>query len=132
MSEGDTIINAVIGAVVTVVLSFTGFSPILGGMVAGYLQKGERAGGIRVGALSGAIAALPFLLLFLLFFVFGGFFLTGPMVSDGMGTSMAVPGRFVFVLLFGFVFALIWSVGLSALGGYLGVYIATETDVGGS
>lgn len=132
MSEGDTIINAVIGAVVTVVLSFTGFSPILGGMVAGYLQKGERAGGIRVGALSGAIAALPFLLLFLLFFVFGGFFVTGPMISDSMGTSMAVPGGFVFVLLFGFVFALIWSIGLSALGGYLGVYIGSETDVGGS
>ncbi|WP_138006173.1 DUF5518 domain-containing protein [Halalkalirubrum salinum] len=132
MSEGDTIINAVIGAVVTVVLSFTGFSPILGGMVAGYLQKGDRTGGIRVGALSGAIAALPFLLLFLVFFVFGGFFMTGPMISDGMGTGMAVPGGFVFVLLFGFVFALIWSVGLSALGGYLGVYIATETDIGGS
>ncbi|MDG5777399.1 DUF5518 domain-containing protein [Haloarculaceae archaeon H-GB2-1] len=124
MSEGDTLINAVIGAVDTVVLSFTGFSPILGGMVAGYLQRGDRAGGIRVGAISGAIAALPFLLLF---FVFGGFLFTGSMMGGGMG----VPGGFVVVLLFGFVFALIWSVGLSALGGYLGVYIATETDVGG-
>lgn len=124
MSEGDTLINAVIGAVVAVVLSFTGFSPLLGGMVAGYLQRGDRAGGIRVGALSGAIAALPFLLLF---FVFGGFLFTGSMLGNGMG----VPGGFVFVLLFGVVFAFIWSVGLSALGGYLGVYIATETDVGG-
>jgi hypothetical protein len=117
-------INAVIGAVVTVVLSFTGFSPILGGMVAGYLQRGDRAGGIRIGAISGAIAALPFLLLV---FVFGGFLFTDSMMGGGMG----VPGGFVFVLLFGFVIALIWSVALSALGGYLGVYIATETDVGG-
>jgi hypothetical protein len=124
MSEGDTLINAVIGAVVTVVLSFTGFSPILGGMAAGYLQRGDRADGSRVGAISGAIAALPFLLLF---FVFGGFLFTGSMMGEGMG----VPGGFFVLLLFGFVFALIWSVGLSALGGYLGVYIATETDVSG-
>lgn len=123
MGEGDTVINAVIGAVVTVVLSFTGFSPILGGMVAGYLERGDRADGIRVGALSGAIAALPFLLLV---FVFGGFMFTGSMMGDGMGFA----GGFVFLLLFGFVFALVWSVALSALGGFLGVYIATETDVG--
>lgn len=123
MGEGDTLINAVIGAVVTVVLSFTGFSPILGGMAAGYLERGDRADGIRVGALSGAIAALPFLLLV---FLFGGFMFTGSMMGDGMGFA----GGFVFLLLFGFVFALVWSVGLSALGGFLGVYIATETDLG--
>jgi len=123
MNEGNTFVNAVIGAVVTIVLSFSGFSPILGGMVAGYLQRGDRSGGIRVGALSGGIAALPFLLLFV---VFGGFLFTGSMMNGGMG----IPGGFVVVLLFGFVFALVWSVGLSALGGYLGVYIATETDLG--
>ena len=123
MSEGDTLINAAIGAVVTVVLSFTGFSPILGGMVAGYLQRGDRAGGIRVGAISGAIAALPVLLLF---FVVGGFVFTGSTMGGGMG----VPGGVVVVLLFGVVIALVWIVGLSALGGYLGAYIATETDVG--
>jgi hypothetical protein len=123
MSEGDTVVNAVVGAVVTVVLTFTGFSPILGGIVAGYLQRGERVDGARVGALSGAIASLPFLLLFL---TFGGFLFTGSMMGGGMG----VPGEFVVVFLFGVVFALVWVVGLSALGGYLGVYLATETDVG--
>lgn len=124
MSDGDSLINAVIGAVVTVVLSFTGFSPILGGIAAGYLQKGDRSDGIRVGAISGAIAALPFLLLV---FVFGGFLFTGSLIGGNTGVSIG----FVFVLLFGFVFALFWSVGLSALGGYLGAYLATETDVGG-
>lgn len=74
MSEGDTLLTAVIGAVVTLVLSFTVFSPLLGGGVAGYLQRGNRAGGIRVGALSGAIAAIPFLLLLS---VFAGFVFTG-------------------------------------------------------
>lgn len=124
MSEGDTFINAVIGAVVTVVLSFTGFSPILGGMVAGYLERGSRSGGVRVGALSGALAAIPFLFLV---FLIGGFLFSSPMMGGGFG----VPGGFVFVLLFGLVFAFFWTVGLSALGGYLGVYLATETDVGG-
>lgn len=132
MAEGDTFMNAVIGAVVTAILSFTGFSPLLGGMAAGYLQKGEPAGGVRVGALSGALATLPFLLLF---FVFSGFLFTGSMMGrgmgGGMGGGMGVSGGFVVVLLSGFVFALVWSVGLSAIGGYLGVYIATETDVGG-
>ncbi|MEF8815025.1 MAG: DUF5518 domain-containing protein [Halovenus sp.] len=123
MGEGDTLLNAVIGAVVTLVLSFTGFSPILGGMAAGYLQRGDRAGGARVGALAGAIAALPFLLLFS---VFGGFFFTGSRMGGGMG----VPSSFLPFLLFGLAFALVWSIGLSALGGYLGAYIATETDVG--
>ena len=122
MGEGDTGINAILGALVTVVLSFTGFSPLLGGMVAGYLQRGTRAGGIRVGALSGGIAALPFLLFL---FVFGGFLFTGSMMAGSMG----VPGSFVLVLLFGIVVALVWSVGLSAIGGYLGVYVVTETDV---
>ncbi len=124
MSEGNTVLNAIIGAVVTIVLSFTGFSPILGGIVAGYLQRGDRAGGIRIGALSGAIAAIPFLLLFV---VFGGFVFTGSMMGGGMG----LPGGFVVLLFVGLVFALIWSVGLSAIGGYLGVYIATETDLRG-
>jgi hypothetical protein len=48
--------NALIGAVVTVVLPFVPFSPLLGGAVAGYLQERD---GFRVGAPSGAIAAVP-------------------------------------------------------------------------
>ena len=123
MGEGDTFVNALVGAVVTVVLSFTGFSPLLGGGVAGYLQRGERSDGIRVGALSGAIAAIPFLLLF---GVFGSFVFTGSMMGPGMG----VAGATALVFIFGFVFALAWSVALSAVGGYLGVYLATETDLG--
>ena len=123
MGDGDTLLNALIGAVVTVVLSFTGFSPLLGGGVAGYLQRGERSDGLRVGALSGAIAAIPFLLLFGLF---GGFVFTGSMMGPGMG----LPGATALVFVFGIVFALAWSIALSAVGGYLGVYLATETDLG--
>lgn len=125
MGEGDTVINALIGAAVSVVLSFTAFSPILGGGIAGYLQRGSPADGIRVGALSGAISSIPFLLFFGLFssVLFAGPFRGTP----GFGFA----GGFIVIILIGFVFAIAWTVGLSALGGYLGVYIATETEYGG-
>lgn len=122
MARGDTLLNAGIGALVTVVLSFTVFSPALGGAVAGYLQREDERAGVRVGALSGALAAIPFLLF--LFFI-GGIVSAGSMMGGGMG----VPGGFAVVLIFGFVFALVWSVGLGALGGYLGVYLRAETDL---
>lgn len=128
MGEGDTLVNAVVGAIVTVLLSFTAVSPILGGGVAGYLQRGEPMDGARVGAISGAIATIPFALF--LWIVFGLFF-AGPAMG-GMGPEMGIPGAFgvfaLFVLLAGFL----WSVVLSGVGGFLGAYLATETDVGGS
>jgi hypothetical protein len=125
MAKGDTLLNAGIGAVVTVVLSFTMFSPLIGGAVASYLQREDSSSGVRVGALSGALAALPFLLF--VFFV-GGFVFAGPMFGGPGG--MGVPGGFAVLLLVGFFFALVWSVGLGALGGYVGVYLRNETDIG--
>ena len=118
--------NALIGAVVTVVLSFTGFSPLVGGGVAGYLQRGERMDGARVGAISGVFATIPFVLLFSAFF---GFVLTGSMMGGGMDSGMGFPGPFGAFFLFVFVFGFLWNTVLSAAGGYLGVYVATETDV---
>lgn len=109
-SESNTLVNGLIGAVVTVLLSFTVFSPILGGAVAGYLEKAD---GVRVGAISGAIAVLPLLLFGVLFF---GVFAVG-----GMPVAMGL----IFLPIL-FVFAVIWVVGLSALGGYLGVYLRSE------
>lgn len=123
MAEGDTYLNALIGAVTTVVLSFTVFSPILGGGVAAYLQGGERSDGARIGALSGVIAAIPLVFLFV---VFGGFFFTGAVMGPGMGASRVMG----LLLVVGLVFGLVWNVALSAAGGYLGVYLLTETDIG--
>ena len=71
MGKDDTLLNALLGALVTVVLSFTGFSPILGGAAAGYLQQNGPGDGARVGALSGLVASLPVLLVFILFAEFG-------------------------------------------------------------
>lgn len=109
-SESNTLINGLIGAVVTVLLSFTVVSPIVGGAVSGYLEKTD---GVRVGAISGGIAILPLLLLGVLFL---GLFTTG---------LMPVAVGLLFVL-FVFVFGVVWTAGLSALGGYLGVYLRDE------
>lgn len=120
MGEGDTFLNAVIGGVVTVVLSFTGFSPLIGGAVAGYLQEETRKSGATAGALSGALAFIPFLFVLFLFFAF---FLAGPLTNGGVG----LPGSVELILLFViFPLALFWNVGLGAVGGYLGAYVREE------
>lgn len=105
----STFVNALIGAAVTVVLSFIPLSPVLGGAVAGYLQGAD---GVRVGGISGAIAALPMVLAFVLFAsVF-------TIVPEG-----SVGGFLALVGLLGLV-AMAYSVLLSMLGGFLGVYVA--------
>ncbi|RXK46670.1 DUF5518 domain-containing protein [Halorientalis pallida] len=114
----DSTMNALIGGVVTIVLSFTGFSPILGGAVAGYLNQRD---GVRVGTLAGLIALVPLILgLFFfggvlgLFSIFGG---RGAMMAGGIG---------LIITLFAFAFVSAIIVGLSALGGYVGEYLYTE------
>jgi hypothetical protein len=122
MAQGDTLLNALIGAIVSVVLAFLPFSTVLGGAVAGYLQQESREDGLRVGAYSGLIAAIPILLFVMLIgtvFFFGAYF--EPQAAIG----------FVFVF-FALAVALVYAVGLSALGGYLGAYIADEYDLRGS
>ena len=126
MGQGDTLLNALAGAAVTVVLSFTGFSALLGGAVAGYLQNQGRGDGARVGAISGAIATIPFVLLVV--FVFGAFgLMSGMMMRGGMSGPDAMGAGFG-LLAFGLFLVLVvaWNVGLGALGGYLGVYVGQE------
>jgi hypothetical protein len=114
----DSTLHALIGAVVTVVFSFVPFSPVFGGGVATYLNDADTSDGVRIGALSGLVAAVPLLLLgLLLFVVFGLFAVGGPGGRMGVGLG----GLFV-VLLLGVV-GIAYTVGLSALGGYLGAYL---------
>lgn len=111
----STAVNALIGAAVGIILSFVPLSTLLGGAVAGYLEGGEPRDGMTVGAFAGGIMLIPIVLLgtfALLFFL--GFGTGGSVVAFGF---MAV-----FVLAIGAVY----SVGLSAVGGYLGVYVRHE------
>lgn len=109
-SGSPTWVNALIGAVVTVVFSFTIVSPVLGGAVAGYL---DRTGGAKVGAIAGVLAILPLFLLLVPVFGLVGF--------------VGLPGAlvFVFVPIVVLVIAM-YTVALSALGGFLGEYLYRE------
>jgi len=129
MAEGDTFVNAAIGAVVGVVLSgFVPFSPVLGGAVSGYLQGGDREGGVRIGALAGAIMLVPMLILFVV--VVGPIFLAvlgmSGMGMGNMGLAGAIGGAF---FLFALLLGLVYTVGFAALGGWLGNYVRYETDI---
>lgn len=119
MAEGDTWLNAFVGAVVTIVFSFLPVSPAFGGGVAAYLQGGSRRDGASVGALSGGIAAIPLAFLF----AFVGMFVLGFGLTLDAGVSFLV---IVPLLLFVIVVSVAYSAALGAIGGYLAVYLDEE------
>jgi len=119
MVERTELRNAAIGAVVTIALSFTGFSALFGGGVAGYLQREPPKRGARVGAISGAIAIVPVLLVLLFGFV----------LILGQPSALGIPGgaELAIILLVMFPLLFAWIIGLSAVGGFLGAYVRSET-----
>lgn len=119
MAEGDTLINAVIGLVASIVLSFLPFSPLLGGAVAGYLQGGDSSDGLRVGAISGTIGLVVGAVVLVLFVVVFGVFLSGTAGAE----AGLLGGLGLVVLLGGSLVSAVYLVGLSALGGSLGNYV---------
>ena len=122
MSERSQAVNALIGAAVTIVLTFIPFSSVLGGGVAGYLEGGEFRDGVRVGTLAGLFAAVPVLILF--FFV--GSIISFGLMGMGGGRMLAAGGAFA---VFAFLFVLIYLIGLSALGGGVGAVVKGDADV---
>ena len=115
MNTDNTLLNAVIGAVATVGLSFTGISPVLGGALAAYLEGGETGDGLRVGALSGLIASLP--LAGIVAFALVVFSLGGDL-------GVAVGGGLLVLAIV--AVAVGYTVALSALGGVIGIYVKNE------
>ncbi|USZ66816.1 DUF5518 domain-containing protein [Halorussus salilacus] len=113
--DPNTLLNALIGAVVTVITApLLPFAAIFGGAAAGYLQRGDFAEGAKIGAISGAIAAVPAVLLVWLVF---GFFLIGADPLFGFSVVIA---------LVVFFFVASYLVGAGALGGALGAYLRRE------
>lgn len=106
----DSGLNAVVGAMVTAVASFLPISPLFGGAVAGYLSRDR---GLRVGGLSGVLAAVPLLAVFA--------FLGVGLATAGFGVVAAV---LVLATLLGVAFTVV----LSAVGGYLGVALADRRE----
>lgn len=114
--DRSTLLNALVGAVVSVVLSFLPFSPLVGGAVAGYLERGDDETGLKVGALSGAIAAIPILLIFGI--IFGGLTVAALFEGEPAGGALFTGILLVVVLL-----VLLFVVGVSAVGGLVGAVL---------
>lgn len=126
MTEGDTLANALIGAVVTVLTStvVVPVAPIVGGAVSGYLEGGSRNDGARVGALSGLIALLP--LVFFLALI-GNFVLAVLVGTDAPFPGLGGAGLLALGLLS--VGAAVYVVVFGALGGWLGNYLKHDAEL---
>ncbi|WP_114576831.1 DUF5518 domain-containing protein [Saliphagus sp. LR7] len=115
-----TIVNAVVGAVAAVVLAFLPFSTVLGGAVSGFLEGEDGRAGTLVGALAGLITLLPF----------AGLGLLGLAVLSAWLGVLGVPagGIAAMIVVVGLVTAaaVVYTVGFSAAGGYLGAVLARE------
>jgi hypothetical protein len=110
----NTVLNGVIGGIVAVVLSFIPLSPIIGGAAAGYLEGGEERDGLVVGTIAGVIALIPFVLF--------GMLAAALLIAPGGIRLLPLLAVFLF-------FGAIYTVGLSALGGVVGIYVKNEFDL---
>ncbi len=119
---GDsTAVNALIGAVASVVLFFLPFQTVVGGVVAGYLQGPDTDDGLWVGALAGVFMLVPLLLVLLLF---GGAVLAVLPFLSGEAFGLGALGFVAFLVVL--VVGGLYTVGLAALGGVLGAWVNRE------
>ncbi len=101
----DRLTHAVMGAAVTLVGSVIPFSPLVGGGLTGWLTGRDPADGALAGALSGAIASTVLL----------------PLLVFGVVFALLDAGVLTWVTMAVVVAGASYFVGLSVLGGYLGV-----------
>lgn len=119
MDRDGPLTHATVGAAVTVVASILPFSSVLGGAVASFRSQYGFGGGLGIGALAGAIAALPLLVLFVPALAIA--------IWLGFGFQPGEPG-FELFLAVAFGLFLVYTVGLSAVGGAIGVVVRRRTD----
>ena len=107
----NTLLNGFVGSAVSVLaLFFVGpYSSILGGAVAGYLEGGDLSDGVTVGTIAGFVTVVPVLLF------------AGAVLALGVFVPEGLP--FGIVLLAIATLLTILVVGLSAVGGVVGVYV---------
>ncbi|WP_267639676.1 DUF5518 domain-containing protein [Haloarchaeobius amylolyticus] len=121
-SENGFWINAAIGGVAAIVLSFVPFSPVLGGLISGYLERDTRRNGsLKIGAASGAISLIPML--------FVGVFFVGFGFLGALGGADAAMGVVFMLFLFAIIAVIgaIYTIGLGAAGGFL-AHVLWEDD----
>lgn len=108
-SDAPTFVaNALLGAAITVLVSFIPFSGLLGGGVAGYLETADSWSGAIVGLASGAILSAPI-----------------AAIAIAVAIGLAAEGLAVWglALLVGMLFAIAFAIAIPAIGGALGSYL---------
>lgn len=122
--RGDTLINVVIGGVVSFVaasaIPFVGF--VIGGGVSGYLQNQGRWAGAKVGTFAALATGVPGAILY--FFIIMPYVGFNVLTTSGMGSKLLGGIFAVGVVLF--VIAAIVSGILGGIGGYLGAGMVQE------
>lgn len=108
--------NGLVGGVVAVFLSFLPLSTVIGGGVAGYLDRGAGRRGAAAGATAGLVAFVPYLLVGLYLALSPTVALPGPEL--GVAPEVVIAGTTSF--------ALVYVVGLSILGSLLGGVLRDE------
>lgn len=109
----STLVNALLGGIAGIVLSFVPLAPVLGGGIAGYLEGGTTRDGLTVGVGAGLVMAIPFAL--------GGTVFTAYFLGLGVSPRGFLVLFPVFAILGG-----LYTVGFGVLGGWLGVYAKRE------
>jgi len=109
--------HAVLGAVVTALLSFIPFSAVAGGAVAGYFEHDDTGRSVSVGALSGVLATVPAIAItaFVTVGLYAGLAAVG---ESGLGIVTAA------AMLLGLLFTAAFGAGLGAVGGFAGGRLA--------
>ena len=111
--------HAFLGGVVTVLVSFIPLSPVIGGGIAGFLERAVSERAVSVGAVSGLIPTIPIIILMV--FVIGG--AAAALLELGEG-PLAI--FMVIIVLFTAIALGLFGAGLGAVGGYLGGWIRTN------
>ena len=104
---------AVVGALVAFLIAFVPGSPFVGGVVAGWLVREDRGRGAVAGVLAGFLFSLP------------TFLATAIIFSVAVGISLlgAVPAAFGLLLVVFALLSVAYTLGLGAIGGYVGVAV---------
>ncbi|MFT4882985.1 MAG: hypothetical protein ACI8U4_000483 [Natronomonas sp.] len=115
-SRAGMVRNGLVGGGVAALLSFLPLSELLGGGVAGYLERGSGRHGSAAGAVAGVVAFLPYLVVGVYLAVAPGVVLPGPELALSREFMVAAAASV----------ALVYVVGLSVLGSLLGGFVHDE------
>lgn len=118
MTRDSAFVNVGLGATVTIALSFVPFSSVLGGAAAVSRRDRGYLWGLGVGTAAGTAAAIPLGILFAAAFAV--------VERLGFGVPPSSPAYDLFLGIVALLF-LLYTVGLSALGGVVGVWIRANT-----